>query len=500
MKKYIYFMTNEPQWFDIAVKLYDNNIAEPYLWMGNWHHYKKAKDKFGDEVVEYFDFFKFTSHKIIDTDYKSNFNDFFTSNEYFIAKDRVLKMMDRLDDLSSLSRLDREAIFNLTVVWILNKFEKQLPDALISVENPHTHIQYTLFQICNFYKIPCVKFTSWTFLPLLICEYVNSGKPFLHNIKINKNYLNEFSNFIDQYINNISSKSKSYKAHHIEIERLQSKQIKWKLSKVKEFFKDYLRKFKSLESYTNSLEYNPLNPFKISPLRKSKIINKRRIQLKKEINSVKITKLNTNDKFVYFGLHYEPERTTLPDGGRFHDQFLALVKLREFVPDEIKIYVKEHPSMFYKSTWGYRGRSPLFYRLINNLNNVSIVDTNIKTMDLMNSSLFTSTISGTLGLESAVLGKKSLLFGEHIWYQGCPNTYNWTENLLYDEFIKKETFNEISVKDFFKDKLANQSILGLLNSRTNIRFNKFIDSEFRNNQTENIYKVLECFFKKSQFK
>ena len=143
-------MTNEPQWFDIAAKLYDNNIAEPYLWMGNWHHYKKAKDKFGDEVVEYFDFFKFNSHKIIDTDYKSNFNDFFTSNEYFIAKDRVLKMMDRLDDLSSLSRLDREVMFNLTVVWILNKFEKKLPDALISVENPHTHIQYTIFQICNF--------------------------------------------------------------------------------------------------------------------------------------------------------------------------------------------------------------------------------------------------------------------------------------------------------------------------------------------------------------
>ena len=31
-------------------------------------------------------------------------------------------MMDRLDDISSL-RLDREAMFNLTVVWILNKFE-----------------------------------------------------------------------------------------------------------------------------------------------------------------------------------------------------------------------------------------------------------------------------------------------------------------------------------------------------------------------------------------
>ena len=243
-----------------------------------------------------------------------------------------------------------------------------------------------------------------------------------------------------------------------------------------------------------------MNPFKISPLRKSIVINKRRIQLKKEIDSIKITKLNLNYKFVYFGLHYEPERTSLPDGGRFHDQFLALVKLREFVPDEIKIYVKEHPAMFFKSRWGYRGRSPLFYRLLNNLNNVSIVDTNIKTMDLMSSSLFTSTISGTLGLESAALGKKSLLFGEHIWYQGCPNTYNWTEDLLFNEFVKKETFNEIFVKDFLKDKLANESILGLLNATVSKRLYKLIDSEFRNNQTENLYKVLECFFKKSQYK
>ena len=97
----------------------------------------------------------------------------------------------------------------------------------------------------RFYKIPCIKFTSWTFLPVLTCEYINSGKPFLHNIKIDKNYINEFSNIIDQYINNISSKSKNYKTDHTEIERLLSKQIKWKLSKGKNFIKDYLRKFKS---------------------------------------------------------------------------------------------------------------------------------------------------------------------------------------------------------------------------------------------------------------
>ena len=82
----------------------------------------------------------------------------------------------------------------------------------------------------------------------------------------------------------------------------------------------------------------------------------------------------------------------------------------------------------------------------------------------------------------------------------CPNTYNWTEDLLFNEFVKKETFNEIFVKDFLKDKLANESILGLLNATVSKRLYKLIDSEFRNNQTENLYKVLECFFKKSQYK
>ena len=32
---------------------------------------------------------------------------FFMSDTYLITKDRVLKMMDRLDDISMMSRLDR---------------------------------------------------------------------------------------------------------------------------------------------------------------------------------------------------------------------------------------------------------------------------------------------------------------------------------------------------------------------------------------------------------
>ena len=83
-------MTSNQHWFDIAVKLKENKIAEPVLWMGDWHHYKKAKELFGDKVVKDFDFFKFKSHKIKDINYKSNFNDFFLGLTTSLINPKIL--------------------------------------------------------------------------------------------------------------------------------------------------------------------------------------------------------------------------------------------------------------------------------------------------------------------------------------------------------------------------------------------------------------------------
>ena len=67
---------------------------------------------------------------------------------------------------------------------------------------------------------------------------------------------------------------------------------------------------------------------------------------------------------LYFALMHEPERTTNPDGGDFHEQLLAILKIRDITPKDIDIYVKEHPSQFYLEERGAKGRSPLFYNLL----------------------------------------------------------------------------------------------------------------------------------------
>ena len=46
-------MTKNDHWYDVAVKLKDENIAEPILWLGDHNLLSRAKNKFGDEVVRF---------------------------------------------------------------------------------------------------------------------------------------------------------------------------------------------------------------------------------------------------------------------------------------------------------------------------------------------------------------------------------------------------------------------------------------------------------------
>ena len=179
--------------------------------------------------------------------------------------------------------------------------------------------------------------------------------------------------------------------------------------------------------------YNPINPYRYGIL--FRLFNQfyRRYNLKKSLFKA-IEYIDLNEKYVYFPLHFEPERTTNPDGGEYHDQFKALVKLREFVPENIKIIVKEHPSQIYVGNKGSRGRSPLFYQLIKNINGVKFVDFNLNSIELIKKSELVVSITGTVALEAAILGKKSITFGS-VWYDKCPNIFLFEDLISYDEVI-----------------------------------------------------------------
>lgn len=492
MKKYCYCMTGNQVWLNAAIELYDRNIAEPVFWLGDDRHYKKAKEKFGKSVVSMQDFVHYQTN-IQDINYDGEHISFFTSENYLRAKDRCLKMMDRLDLYGIFGRIDRETVFHKLSISMLKKVENSRPDAMVVAEMPHSHAQYLLFEICSYLEIEIVKFNTWMPVPLLFLQNVRTGERLKRNIAINKDLSKKLELDISSHVKAILDKDENYELPYMKSQRLQSNFINKILNFFRSGFISFLKEqWFQIRKYF-SLNYYQINPFKIGVFGRSKIQRTRKKNLVKHLNK-NIDQISLNKDFVYFALHFEPERTTNPDGGIFHDQAIAILTLREFLPRYIDIYVKEHPSQFLMNDRGSRGRSPLFYEFIKNINGVKLVSTKQDSLNLIKKSIFTSTIGGSVALESAIMEKKSLIFGD-TWFNNCPNVITWQNELNFEDFINAPISNSNKILEFLLNEKNHHAVPGCQNISAQKRFTNYINKEFLDSELKGVTHLLEEFFK-----
>jgi len=132
--------------------------------------------------------------------------------------------------------------------------------------------------------------------------------------------------------------------------------------------------------------------------------------------------LELHKPFVYFSLHLQPERTTLPEGLVYDDQILAVRTLSEALPNGWKILVKEHPRQMHFDMRTTHGRSCLDYERLCEINNVNIVSLEVSQEELVQKCKCTATISGSVSWEGLLLGKPSLVFSEN-WHSDCSGTF-----------------------------------------------------------------------------
>jgi hypothetical protein len=130
---------------------------------------------------------------------------------------------------------------------------------------------------------------------------------------------------------------------------------------------------------------------------------------------------NLEQSYIYFPLHLQPERTTMPEGMYFDNQILAIRMLSVSLPDGWRIIVKEHPRQMHYDIRSLHARSTNDYDSINRLENVIIVPIEQSQDVLVKSCKLTATISGSVSWEGLLVGKPSLLFSEN-WHTNCAST------------------------------------------------------------------------------
>jgi hypothetical protein len=171
-------------------------------------------------------------------------------------------------------------------------------------------------------------------------------------------------------------------------------------------------------------------------------------------------KLNfvSGKEYLIFFLHYQPERTTLPEGYGFTQQLNAIIALRSCLPSTVTLLVKEHPSTF-TNVCNPVARNSLFYQLVDKLKGVSWIDITTDNFALIDSALGTATITGVVGIESLARGiptiyfgvpRKAEIYGQHIYKTG-KGLKNFIQELLAGNYLSE------NIKKDFEKKLKENA-------------------------------------------
>ena len=129
-----------------------------------------------------------------------------------------------------------------------------------------------------------------------------------------------------------------------------------------------------------------------------------------------------NEKFVYYPLTVEPERTLSISAPFYMDQLEMIRNIARSIPVDFKLYVKEHYGMKYRH-W----RPISYYKTIMDLPNVTMIHPSLDNVELIKNCSIVFVITGTAGLEAAYYGKPSIIFG-HTSYDSLPSVHK-IENL-----------------------------------------------------------------------
>ncbi|NQU99346.1 MAG: hypothetical protein HQ538_01290 [Parcubacteria group bacterium] len=147
-----------------------------------------------------------------------------------------------------------------------------------------------------------------------------------------------------------------------------------------------------------------------------------RPNLKKDYSKLQV-EVDFSKKYIYLPLAFQPELTTCPLGGRFHNQLLMIETVSVALPKDWVIYVKEHKTQWTLHSLLYTPFRPKgFYERINRLKNVKLVPVEVDSRKLTRYSQAVAVVTGTAGWEAVLRSKPALVFG-YAWYKDCHGVF-----------------------------------------------------------------------------
>ncbi len=331
-----------------------------------------------------------------------------------------MKMMDRYNYDGSLTYQKRVSHYHFMLSYWKGALEHFRPDVIVYSVSPHLGYDYASYAVSRIMNIPTVMFER-TSLPGFVYPVTSfeDGSEI-----IRRSYINALKTIEKKkisltpetaaYIEKLSQDYESAMPFHLRYKLTHFKN-RGDVGKTALLLLRIARDFIIAQVFKRgNLHFLRKGYYKsIGLLKKKKLLAHYR-QLAHAVNLKR--------PYVFVALQCEPERQTCPVGGVFGNQYLMINLLSRVVPEGWKIYVKEHPSQFKAYQMAERAKTAEYYDLIASTPKVKLVPLTYNSFNLIDCAQATATVSGTVGWESVLRGKPTLMFG-HSWYQDCKGIF-----------------------------------------------------------------------------
>lgn len=458
---------------EVAKKLKDDCQIEPVYWIGDvqsihGNDESEIKKVFPNIVYQKFysawkgifseNIEKHAEEMYVDLDFLTRF-----SSEQIQA----ISMMDRLDyDRHSFPFMERQRFFISLVKKWLACIDIYHPDVVIGAISPHRVFDYVLYLVCKYKNIKYITF-QWSVDIGRIYPVDDFANPNVMSKLLDEDYKSDLLKTIDilelpediqlsykKMSGDYTSARPSYMKKH-DINDVQSKKMSFLIRRFlkghKLFGKNGLIRSGHHNTYYKNANYC-MEDSKFSMWEwylKRKETFKYDAFLSAHYNSL-ASQPSFDTSYIVFFLHYQPEATTSPNGGIFANQFLCIETLLKNTPDNVMIYVKEHPNQFMSHLQGHTKRIKEFYDDLVRNPRVRFVPMELDSFTLMKNALAVSTVTGTVGWEAAVKKKPVIIFGL-VWYERMKGVLRITDEVsagqIYD-FIKGYKYDENAILSY----------------------------------------------------
>lgn len=390
---------------------------------------------------------------------------FFETTHYKSYSYLVGAEYDRFPRMATLRAIDREAIVRRLAQYLLGVFSSRRPDFLLAMETPHNALGLMTLAVCAHLRIPTLFFQPTSSIGPNMVPRTSLNEVFSTKVLQSRiGNLNRAHPELSKYREEILVRLLNGYGGNQPPPRFVQQQNRSRPNRPQ------------LGTFRPDSAMERLRDVAVTPRFRALV----QVLLGRNLSSMSMELLfdrfrdefldnasrlpasivfEKNQKLALFGLHYQPERTSIPEGPLDSSLVESVLRARRSLPPEVHLIVKEHPSQVAHGRTGFLGRSHHFYEFLENIPGVTLAGPKLSLFELFGQISLTFTLTGTLGIQSVLRSIPVVYFGNP-WWQGLPGSYRFESVLQISEVLSHNLPSKSEVTDFVKNRVLEQSIPG----------------------------------------